>query len=110
MAEVNTNVETTEVETNEAVEAVEAQTTSRRSNKKKNIATEYVTFGPLFYDGGRYKDPVNVIWNGVKYSIPRGKVVSIPVPVAEILEQSAMQDSYAAAITEELQKPQIQDM
>ena len=69
MAEVNTNVETNEAETNEAVEVVEAQTTSRRSNKKKNVAAEYVTYGPLFYDGGRYKDPVNVIWNGVKYSI-----------------------------------------
>ena len=43
---------------------------------------ERVNVGPFLYDGEKYKDPINVIINGVKYSVPRGKVVSVPKVVA----------------------------
>lgn len=65
---------------------------------------EYVNVGPFLYDGEKYKNPINVTINGVKYSVPRGKVVSVPKVVAEVLEQSAEQDAYARRIDEEMQK------
>lgn len=65
---------------------------------------EYVNVGPFLYDGEKYKNPINVIVNGVKYSVPRGKVVSVPKVVAEVLTQSAEQDAYARRIDEEMQK------
>lgn len=65
---------------------------------------EYVNVGPFLYDGEKYKNPINVTVNGVKYSVPRGKVVSVPKVVAEVLEQSAEQDAYARRIDEEMQK------
>ena len=71
---------------------------------------ERVNVGPFLYDGEKYKDPINVIINGVKYSVPRGKVVSVPKVVAEVLQQSAEQDAYARRFDEELQsKPQIME-
>ncbi len=65
---------------------------------------EYVNVGPFLYDGEKYKNPINVTINGVKYSVPRGKVVSVPKVVAEVLEQSAEQDAYAKRLDEALQK------
>ncbi len=74
-------------------------------NTEKTVEKEgYVNVGPFVYDGERYKDPISVIINGKKYSIPRGKVVSVPSIVAEVLEQSAAQDAYARAIDLEAQK------
>lgn len=70
----------------------------------------YVEIGPLFYDGKTYKDPVNVIVNGVKYSVPRGKKVRVPKIVAEVLDQSAKQDAYAAEINRKMQMQQIMEM
>ena len=54
----------------------------------------------LPFDPKYLKDPLNVIANGVKYSVPRGKKVSVPIVVAEIIEQSQAQDAYAAAVDE----------
>jgi hypothetical protein len=78
--------------------------------KKTTEKKDYVTIGPLFYDGKRYKDPVNVIINGVKYSVPRGKKVEVPSVVAEVLQQSAEQDAYAAEINAKMQQEQVQTM
>ena len=64
----------------------------------------YVNVGPFVYDGERYKDPIAVIINGKKYSVPRGKVVSVPAVVAQVLQQSAEQDAYARAADEAAQK------
>lgn len=78
---------------------------------EKNITkTDYVEIGPLFFDGEKYKNPVSVIINGVKYSVPRGKKVKVPAVVAEVLEQSAAQDAYAAAIDKEMQKTKSMEM
>lgn len=64
---------------------------------------ERVNVGPFLYDGEKYKDPINVIVNGVKYSVPRGKVVSVPKVVAEVLQQSMEQDAYARELDKQLQ-------
>lgn len=65
---------------------------------------ERVNVGPFLYDGEKYKDPINVIVNGVKYSVPRGKVVSVPKVVAEVLQQSMEQDAYARELDKQLQE------
>ena len=65
----------------------------------------------LFKDNDRYKDPVlNVIINGVKYSVPRGKKVAVPDEVANVIERSQAQDAYAQAVDAEMQKEQVQNM
>ena len=60
----------------------------------------------LPFDPKYLKDPMNVIVNGVKYSVPRGRKVSVPTVVAEIIEQSQAQDAYAAAVDEAAKKVQ----
>lgn len=82
--------------------------TKTKTTKAKDDS--YVTFGPLFYDGKNYKNPVNVIVNGVKYSVPRGKTVKVPKVVAEVLNQSMAQDAYAAEVDAEAQREQVQSM
>lgn len=76
----------------------------------KTDKTDYVEIGPLFYDGEKYKNPVPVIINGVKYSVPRGQKVKVPAVVAEVLQQSAQQDAYAAAIDKKMQEMQVTEM
>ena len=71
---------------------------------KTNVKAGYVNVGPFLYDGERYKDPLSVIINGKKYSVPRGKVVSVPAVVAEVLKQSAEQDACARRVDSEAQK------
>lgn len=66
--------------------------------------TGYVNVGPFIYDGERYKDPLSVTVNGKKYSVPRGKVVSVPAVVAEVIQQSAEQDAYARNVDLKAQK------
>ena len=60
----------------------------------------------LPFDPKYLKDPMNVIVNGVKYSVPRGRKVAVPTVVAEIIEQSQQQDAYAAAVDEAAKKVQ----
>lgn len=43
------------------------------------------------FKGKGYEAPVQVWLNGVRYSIPRGKEVEVPVGVAEIIDNSQIQ-------------------
>ena len=76
-------------------------------NLKIDTTTEYVDHAPLFKDGDRYKFPLNVTINGVKYSVPRGVPLKLPKVVAEVIDQSLAQDAYAQAVDTEMQKTQI---
>lgn len=51
----------------------------------------------LFQDNGRYKGDLFVSVNGVNYKIRRGVEVQVPPEVAEVLENSQMQDERTAA-------------
>lgn len=53
-----------------------------------------------FKDNGRYKDDLDVGYNGKRYVIKRGVEVMIPRAVAEILYQSMEQDQRAAEYME----------
>ena len=68
---------------------------------------EYVDHAPLFKDGERYKFPLNVTINGVKYSVPRGVPLRLPRVVAEVIDQSIAQDAYAHEVDTQMQKTQI---
>ena len=72
--------------------------TTEKTEETKVVKDGYVNVGPFVYDGERYKDPISVIINGKKYSVPRGKVVSVPSIVAEVLQQSAEQEAYARKV------------
>ena len=67
----------------------------------------YVDHAPLFQDGDRYKFPLNVTINGVKYSVPRGVPLRLPKVVAEVIDQSLKQDAYAHAVDQAMQKTQV---
>ena len=67
----------------------------------------YVDHAPLFKDGEKYKFPLNVTVNGVKYSVPRGVSLRIPRIVAEIIDQSIAQDSHARELDAKMQKTQV---
>ena len=43
------------------------------------------------FKGKGYEAPVQVWLNGVRYSIPRGKEVEVPLGVAEIIDNSQIQ-------------------
>lgn len=77
--------------------------------KKVNFDSdvEYVDHAPLFKDGDKYKFPLNVTINGVKYSVPRGVPLKLPKVVAEVIDQSLAQDAYAQKVNTEMQKTQI---
>ena len=90
--------------------ATKAKETAETVEVKDTTETEYVDHAALFYDGKRYKDPVSVIINGVKYSVPRGKPLKLPKAVAEVLDQSMAQDAYASQIDVQMQKEQITKM
>lgn len=65
----------------------------------------------LFKDNDRYKDPCeNVIINGKKYSIPRGKKVKVPYVVAQVLQQSQLQTDKARQMDEAAQREQVINM
>jgi hypothetical protein len=68
---------------------------------------EYVDHAPLFKDGERYKFPLNVTINGVKYSVPRGVPLRLPRVVAEVIDQSIAQDAYAHEVDTQMQKTQV---
>ncbi len=78
-----------------------------KKNVNINTTEEYVDHEPLFQDGDRYKYPLNVTINGVKYSVPRGVPLRLPKVVAEVIDQSREQDAYAQRIDKQMQKPQV---
>jgi hypothetical protein len=75
--------------------------------KKIEIPAGYVEHEPLFRDGDRYKFPLNVTVNGVKYSVPRGVPLVLPAVVAEVIDQSRAQDAYAQRVDLDMQKTQV---
>lgn len=56
----------------------------------------------LFYDGDKYKEPLFVGINGMTWLIKRGEPVEVPVEVAEVINQSLMQDGKTAQMIREL--------
>lgn len=83
---------------------------ARSTNKEVEenaVVEEYENIGPLPFDADKYKHPLNVIVNGIKYSVPRGQIVRVPKVVAEVINQSMAQDMHAAAVEAEMMKPQI---
>lgn len=85
----------------------ETTTEAKKTSKAKKGYREIF----LFKDNDRYKDPaLNVIINGKKYSVPRGKKVMVPDEVANVIERSQAQDAYAQAVDAEMQKEQVQNM
>lgn len=68
---------------------------------------DYVDHAPLFRDGEKYKNPLNVTINGVKYSVPRGVPLRLPKAVAEVIDQSIAQDAYAAELDRKMQEAQV---
>lgn len=77
-----------------------AKTTSKSTEKEnvfnsKDYYNEMVTI-KLFKDNNRYKDDVFVAVNGVGMIVPRGVEVKIPRKYAEALQNSELQNSFAA--------------
>lgn len=98
--------------TNNNTESVEGAKTSEDTVQEAKTPDtvrdeDYVDHIPLFRDGDRYKDPLNVIINGKKYSVPRGVPLRLPRTVAEVIDQSIAQDSYANELNKEMQKTQV---
>lgn len=95
----------------EPIEAVTEETTPVEENVEETTPAVkddgYVDHAPLFKDGEKYKFPMNVTVNGVKYSVPRGVPLRIPRIVAEIIDQSIAQDSHARELDARMQKTQV---
>lgn len=89
----------------EPIEAVTEEIVEETSPAVKDDG--YVDHAPLFKDGEKYKFPLNVTVNGVKYSVPRGVPLRIPRIVAEIIDQSIAQDSHARELDARMQKTQV---
>ena len=95
------------VKKNEA-EPIEAVTEENVEDTVPAVKDDgYVDHAPLFKDGEKYKFPLNVTVNGVKYSVPRGVQLRIPRIVAEIIDQSIAQDSHARELDARMQKTQV---
>lgn len=90
-----------------STEAVEETTKETVETVEKAVDDGYVKHDPLFRDGDRYKDPLNVIINGKKYSVPRGVPLRLPRTVAEVIDQSMAQDAYANELNVQMQKTQV---
>ena len=60
------------------------------ANTIKTVTKQEKTVIKLFKGKG-YEAPMQVWLNGVRYSIPRGKEVEVPVGVAQIIEHSQIQ-------------------
>ena len=89
----------------EPIEAVTEENVEETAPAVKDDG--YVDHAPLFKDGEKYKFPLNVTVNGVKYSVPRGVPLMIPRIVAEIIDQSIAQDSHARELDARMQKTQV---
>ena len=59
------------------------------ATNKTNAAKEKTVI--KLFKGKGYEAPVQVWLNGVRYSIPRGKEVEVPVGVAEIIDNAQIQ-------------------
>lgn len=68
---------------------------------KKGLSGKTTTVN-LFYDGDKYKEPLFVGINGMTWLIKRGEPVEVPVEVAEVINQSLMQDGKTAQMIKEL--------
>lgn len=68
---------------------------------KKGLSGKTTTVN-LFYDGDRYKEPLFVGINGMTWLVKRGEPVEVPVEVAEVINQSLMQDGKTAQMIREL--------
>lgn len=68
---------------------------------KKGLSGKTTTVN-LFYDGDKYKEPMFVGINGMTWLIKRGEPVEVPVEVAEVINQSLMQDGKTAQMIREL--------
>lgn len=101
MAKTNNNTESVE-ETKTSEDTVQEAKTPDTAQDD-----DYVDHIPLFRDGDRYKDPLNVIINGKKYSVPRGVPLRLPRTVAEVIDQSIAQDAYANELNKQMQKTQV---
>ena len=55
-----------------------------KTSEKKTVRVK-------LFKGKGYEAPVQVWLNGVRYSVPRGKEVEVPLGVAEIIEHSQAQ-------------------
>ena len=91
----------------EPIEAVTEETAPVEEIAPVAKKDDYVAHAPLFKDGEKYKFPLNVTVNGVKYSVPRGVPLRIPRIVAEIIDQSIAQDSHARELDARMQKTQV---
>ena len=91
----------------EPIEAVTEETAPVEDTAPVAEKDDYVAHAPLFKDGEKYKFPLNVTVNGVKYSVPRGVPLMIPRIVAEIIDQSIAQDSHARELDARMQKTQV---
>ncbi len=58
----------------------------------------------LFKDSGNYRDDVFVAVNGHNYQIQRGVTVKVPRCVAEVLNNSEIQDQRVAVMVEQLER------
>ncbi len=58
----------------------------------------------LFKDGDRYQDDVFVAVNGKSYLIQRGVEVKLPYFVAEVLENSQLQEQAAKKIVQDIRE------
>lgn len=100
--EVEEQVETTvqnemHMDADETNKQGKARTVETKQNKSEN---EKVTFR-LFKDNDKYKAPVFVGVNGVGYLVERGKDVTMPKFVYEVLKNSEEQLAEAAKTMEE---------
>ena len=68
---------------------------------KKGLSGKTTTV-KLFYDGDKYKEPLFVGINGMTWLVKRGEPVEVPVEVAEVINQSLMQDGKTAQMIREL--------
>ena len=92
----------------ESVEEAKTPDTVQEAKTPDTVQDDdYVDHIPLFRDGDRYKDPLNVIINGKKYSVPRGVPIRLPRTVAEVIDQSIAQDAYANELNVQMQKTQV---
>lgn len=73
-------------------ETAEETKPSKTAKKGKATPANDMVEIELFYDGEKYKDPVQVGLNGKMYQIQRGKKVMVPRGVAEIIANSEKQD------------------
>ena len=94
--------------TDKTVEAAgnAAAATAEKKPNKYGFSGDTTTV-TLFYDGLKYKDPLFVQINGKSFLIKRGEPVEVPVEVADVINQSLVQDGRAAQLIRGLTaKPQ----